>query len=107
MGNCDRHLVLAFQDERTARYFSTRAGRTPTTLLETPQGTWWLFCRGQKGVADEAYQLERHPRYQDFCEKRDQARAQAEEVLSPQEVEELFAEWDARLAQERAEEVAF
>lgn len=107
VGNCDRHLVLAFQDERTARYFSTRAGRTPTTLLETPQGTWWLFCRGQKGVADEAYQLERHPRYQDFCEERDQARARAEEVLSPQEVEELFAEWDARLAQELAEEVAF
>ena len=107
VGNCDRHLVLAFQDERTARYFSTRAGRTPTTLLETPQGTWWLFCRGQKGVADEAYQLERHPRYQDFCEKRDQARARAEEVLSPQELEELIAEWDARLAQELAEEVAF
>ena len=107
VGNCDRHLVLAFQDERTARYFSTRAGRTPTTLLETPQGTWWLFCRGQKGVADGAYQLERHPRYQDFCEKRDHARAQAEEVLSLREVEELFAEWDARLAQERAEEAAF
>ena len=58
-------------------------------------------------MADGAYQLERHPRYQDFCEKRDQARAQAEEVLSPEELEELFAEWDARLAQERAEEVAF
>lgn len=108
VGNCDRQMVLAFQDERTARYFSTRAGKTPTTLLETPQGTWWLFCRGQKGVADAAYRLEDHPRYQDFCAEGERARARAEELLGPRELEELIAEWDARLARERAaEEAAF
>ena len=43
VGNCDRHLVLAFQDERTARYFSTRAGRT-VAVLPRPEG------RGRRGV---------------------------------------------------------
>ena len=63
IGNCDRHLVLGFQDERTARYFALRANKTPSTLLETPAGRWWLFERGQRGVCEPAYELERHPGY--------------------------------------------
>lgn len=59
IGNCDRHLVLGFQDERTARYFALRANKTPSTLLETPSGRWWLFERGQRGVCEPAYELER------------------------------------------------
>lgn len=67
IGNCDRHLVLGFQDERTARYFALRANKTPSTLLETPAGRWWLFERGQRGVCEPAYELERHPGYAEFA----------------------------------------
>lgn len=63
IGNCDRHLVLGFQDERTARYFALRANKTPSTLLETPAGKWWLFERGRRGACEPAYELERHPGY--------------------------------------------
>ena len=60
-GNCDRQLVLGFQDERTARYFSLRANRTPSALLETPPGSWWYFERGRRGVCEPAYELGKHP----------------------------------------------
>ena len=66
IGNCDRHLVLAFQDERTAKYFALRANKLPSTLLETPAGNWWLFERGHRGVCEPAYALEQHPRYREF-----------------------------------------
>ena len=69
IGNCDRHLVLGFQDERTARYFALRANKTPSTLLETPAGKWWLFERGQRGVCEPAYELERHPGYGELVGK--------------------------------------
>ena len=63
VGNCDRQLVMAFQDERTASYFGTRADRPAPVLLETPMDKWWLFERGQAGVLDDAYRLEDHPAY--------------------------------------------
>lgn len=69
IGNCDRHLVLGFQDERTARYFALRANKTPSTLLETPAGRWWLFERGQRGVCEPAYELEWHPGYGELVGK--------------------------------------
>lgn len=68
IGNCDRHLVLGFQDERTARYFSLRANRTATTLLETPADNWWLFERGHRGVCEPGYKIEDHPGYFDLGE---------------------------------------
>ena len=64
IGNCDRQLVLGFQDEATARYFSLRANKTPATLLETPAGSWWYFERGHRGVCEAAYRLEDHPSYE-------------------------------------------
>lgn len=66
IGNCDRHLVLGFQDERTAKYFALRANKLPSTLLETPAGNWWLFERGRCGVCEPAYALEQHPRYREL-----------------------------------------
>ena len=63
IGNCDRQLVLGFQDERTAHYFSLRANRTPSSLLETPADSWWYFERGERGACEPAYELERHPAY--------------------------------------------
>ena len=66
IGNCDRHLVLGFQDERTAKYFALRANKLPSTLLETPAGNWWLFERGHRGVCEPAYALEQHPRYREL-----------------------------------------
>ena len=68
IGNCDRHLVLGFQDERTARYFSLRANKTATTLLETPADNWWLFERGHRGVCEPGYRIEEHPGYFDLGE---------------------------------------
>lgn len=68
IGNCDRHLVLGFQDERTARYFSLRANKTATTLLETPADNWWLFERGHRGVCEPGYKIEDHPEYFDLGE---------------------------------------
>lgn len=68
IGNCDRHLVLGFQDERTARYFSLRANKTATTLLETPADNWWLFERGHRGVCEPGYKIEDHPGYFDLGE---------------------------------------
>ncbi len=73
IGNCDRQMVLAVQDEATARYFSTRANKPATYLLETPANKWWLFERGKRGVLDDAYQLEMHPEYpflQAICERK-------------------------------------
>ena len=96
IGNCDRQIVLAFQDERTARYFSTRAGKTPTTLLETPRGSWWLFCRGERGVLDAAYRLENHPCYQDLLDAI--AQSEAERIkISEEELGEFFSREDAIL----------
>ena len=66
IGNCDRHLVLGFQDERTAKYFALRANKLPSTLLETPAGNWWRFERGHRGICEPAYALEQHPRYREF-----------------------------------------
>lgn len=59
--------MLGFQDERTARYFSLRANKTPSSLLETPAGRWWLFERGRRGVCEPAYELERHPGYAELA----------------------------------------
>lgn len=63
IGNCDRHLLLAVQDEATARYFSLRANKPAFALLETPADSWWYFERGKRGVLDKAYRLEEHPEY--------------------------------------------
>lgn len=63
IGNCDRQLLLAVQDEATARYFSLRANKPAFALLETPANTWWYFERGKRGKQDGAYQLDQHPEY--------------------------------------------
>ncbi|RDB54834.1 VirD4-like conjugal transfer protein, CD1115 family [Senegalimassilia anaerobia] len=67
IGNCDHQLVLGFQDEATARYFSLRANKPAASLLATPTDRWWLFQRGHAAVCDKAYKLERHPRYADLA----------------------------------------
>ena len=75
IGNCDRQLLLAVQDEATARYFSLRANKPAFALLETPANTWWYFERGKRGKQDRAYQLDQHPEYpfyQAICECKNQ-----------------------------------
>lgn len=75
IGNCDRQLLLAVQDETTARYFSLRANKPAFALLETPANTWWYFERGKRGKQDGAYQLDQHPEYpfyQAICECKNQ-----------------------------------
>lgn len=75
IGNCDRQLLLAVQDEATARYFSLRANKPAFALLETPANTWWYFEQGKRGKQDGAYQLDQHPEYpfyQAICECKNQ-----------------------------------
>ena len=78
VGNCDSQLVLGFQDERTATYFSCRANKTASTLLETPAGMWWVFLRGQRGAMDPARRLEDHPRFPELIEAKRAKEAQIE-----------------------------
>ena len=61
---------MAFQDVETAQYFGVRANRTASALLETPQGQWWVFRRGEKGQLQAANQLESHPAYAEYEEAR-------------------------------------
>lgn len=67
IGNCDHQLVLGFQDEETARYFSLRANKPAASLLATPARRWWLFERGCPAICDDAYQIQQHPRYAELA----------------------------------------
>lgn len=92
IGNCDRQLVLAFQDVQTANYFRVRANKPASTLLETPANRWWLFERGSHGLCDDAYRLEDHPDYpflQAVQERKNQLCPEPEYHL---EVEEALCE---------------
>ena len=68
MGNCDTHLVLAFQDPESARVFSDRADALPSTLMATPTNRSWLFVRGHTPEQVERFRLEDHPLYGELPE---------------------------------------
>lgn len=68
MGNCDTHLVLAFQDPESARVFSDRADALPSTLMATPIDRSWLFVRGRTPEQVERLRLEDHPLYGELPE---------------------------------------
>ena len=68
MGNCDAHLVLAFQDPESARVFSDRADALPSTLMATPIDRSWLFVRGRAPEQVERFRLEDHPLYGELPE---------------------------------------
>ena len=68
MGNCDTHLVLAFQDPESARVFSDRADALPSTLMATPIDRSWLFVRGRTPEQVERFRLEDHPLYAELPE---------------------------------------
>ena len=68
MGNCDTHLVLAFQDPESARVFSDRADALPSTLMATPIDRSWLFVRGRTPEQVERFRLEDHPLYGELPE---------------------------------------
>ena len=63
IGNCDTQLVLAFQDNATTDAYARRAGKTPDTLLATPQDQCWLFLRGQRPRKVRKFDLTSHERY--------------------------------------------
>ena len=99
VGNCDSQLVLGFQDERTAAYFSCRANKTASTLLETPAGMWWVFLRGQRGAMDPARRLEDHPRYPEIIEAKrtKEARIKLEEQRRREEEDRMLREIEEEL----------
>lgn len=68
MGNCDTHLVLAFQDIESARCYAERANKLASTLLATPLDRSWLFIRGRAGEQVRRYELTSHPRYAELAE---------------------------------------
>ena len=61
MGNCDVHLVLAFQDAATAKYYTHFADKPLRTLLTTPLDDSWLFIRGRRGIQVKKYDVDKHP----------------------------------------------
>lgn len=65
IGNCDIQLVLGFQDAETAQYFTYRADRQKSTLLNTPLDKSWLFIRGQEARVVERYDVRDHPKYRE------------------------------------------
>lgn len=71
MGNCDTHLVLAFQDIESARCYAERANRTAATLLATPLDRAWLFVRGRGAEEVRRYDLAEHPLYAELPEALD------------------------------------
>ena len=99
VGNCDSQLVLGFQDERTAAYFSCRANKTASTLLETTAGMWWVFLRGQRGAMDPARRLEDHPRYPELIEAKraKEARIELEEQRRREEEDRMLREIEEEL----------
>lgn len=68
MGNCDTHLVLAFQDPKSARVFSDRADALPSTLMATPIDRSWLFVRGRTPEQVERFRPKDHPLYGELPE---------------------------------------
>ncbi len=97
IGNCDAQLVLGFQDDRTATYYSMRANKPASALLETPMGQWWVFVRGQRGRQEEAYRLEDHPGYQGLLELKASAAFEATRMPSVRAVaapgSDCLSEW--------------
>lgn len=93
IGNCDRQLVTAFQDERTASYFATRANKPASALLETPANRWWYFERGQHGVCDKAYCLEDHPAYAELRSSSDDVVFLEDGTLMDQPIDE--GDWES------------
>lgn len=99
IGNCDSQISLGFQDETTANYYATRANKTASSLLETPQGMWWVFVRGARGSMEPAYRLEDHPRYPEMLEAQlddqnlqryEKQRREEEDAQFRRELEEEF-----------------
>lgn len=70
MGNCDTHLVLAFQDIESARCYAERANRLPSTLFTSPLSSSWLFVRGRTAEEVRRYDLAEHPLYGELPEAR-------------------------------------
>ena len=68
MGNCDTHLVLAFQDIESAHCYSERANRTAATLFTTSLDRSWLFIRGHAAEEVCRYDLTEHPLYSELPE---------------------------------------
>ena len=46
INNCDHMLYLGGQDVETARFFATKSGKLPETILEMPLTDAWFFERG-------------------------------------------------------------
>lgn len=76
MGNCDTHLVLAFQDIESARCYAERANKLASTLLATPLDRSWLFVRGRTGEQVTRYDLTAHPRYVELAQPSEHASAE-------------------------------
>ena len=68
MGNCDTHLVLAFQDPESARVFSDRADAAQHAHGDADRSLVALFVRGRTPEQVERFRLEDHPLYGELPE---------------------------------------
>lgn len=77
IANCDTQLVLGFCDNSTAQYYSLRANRPASTLLNSALSDVWLFIRGRAPERVERYSLEDHALYAELPEARPSKGAEA------------------------------
>ena len=63
IGNCDQQLVLGVQDLETARYYSARANKPVSFMLNIPLNRCFVFLRGQEPIMTEKYDITSHESY--------------------------------------------
>lgn len=68
VANCDTQLLLGFCDNATAEFYSLRANKPASALLNSVLTDVWLFIRGRGPERLARYDLEDHPRYAELPE---------------------------------------
>lgn len=68
VSNCDTQLLLGFCDTVTANFYSLRANKPASTLLNSALTDVWLFIRGRNPERVDRFDLEDHPLYKELPE---------------------------------------
>lgn len=68
IANCDTQLLLGFCDNETASFYSLRANKPASTLLNAGPGETWLFVRTRQPECVQRFNLKDHPRYKELPE---------------------------------------
>ena len=91
LNNADHLLYLGGQDVETARYISTKADKSVSTILQMPLDCAYLFTRGARPEQVRKYRLENHPLYNETPEYKRQRDSDAERSKEPDASHSLSA----------------